>query len=845
MAVPALPTAHAVTGANFDNIVIIAMENTGYQDVIGSSSQAPFMNNQLVPVSANLSHLQDYGAAGRSVNGCSAACYTTLIGADNSISDGYSCCLSGPTLVDRMAASGLTWKAYCESGCPRGSDHFPFTGFATTSNSPNIFTSGSVSTSNFISAANSANPPNLLWYTPTDGHNMHDNSVSSGDTYVQNFLVGSGTVSSPAAGSLLASSLFTSGKRVLLLLWWDECGASNGGSGCNSNGDTPNIWYGPNAGIKAGFTSQVNNAYDEYSILHQIENNWALPAINSVDGAAQAVSDIFGSSTPPALSTSFTVSPSTPIINAPVTFTAITTGGKSPYTTTWNFGDGATSTGTIATHTFTTAQSFTVTETATDSSTPTQTATSSKTIPIVTSLPLSTSFTFLPANPAVNSPVSFTAVITGGTIAYTINWNFGDGATASGPTTTHTYSSAQSFTVTMTATDSSSPKQTATATHTVVVSSSLAGNFDNTWYITNCPGGTETISNGVLQTRQSTPGGGSNSYGFCTGQRGTFPWHSTVGTAIPSGITSVTVSFNFLSRSLLSGSRYHLYIALYYQIPSSTSGGTTYSWLDTQSRVENIDGTDSSIGSTATYDPGDSFGWDIVTLQANPGQSGTLTADATQLCQGDLAAWGLPANTQCTLQGIEIGTEGYLVNSVNVDWYNLAFNAGPIPILNPLTLAVPGNQTVTTGAWINFTVTPTDLNPGRIVTLSATRLPAGATFDPSTGFFSWKPGSSQTGYYTITFTATDDSSPPSSSTKHMGFQVNQAASGGSGGGGSGGSSNGGCLLCGTFPAISTSTWLLMMGGLLGFVTSLALLTIKARANLKHTKRRLKRLTREA
>src|SRR5207249_6254890 len=103
-------------------------------------------------------------------------------------------------------------------------------------------------------------------------------------------------------------------------------------------------------------------------------------------------------------------------------------------------------------------------------------------------------------------------------------------------------------------------------------------------------------------------GVGSNSYGCCAAQLGSFPWHSTVSTALPTGITSVTVSFNFLSISLLSGSRYHIYIALYYQIPSSTSGGTTYSWLDTQSRIENIGGTDSPIGTTDTYDPGDSFG---------------------------------------------------------------------------------------------------------------------------------------------------------------------------------------------------------------------------------------------
>src|SRR2546426_544062 len=104
-------------------------------------------------------------------------------------------------------------------------------------------------------------------------------------------------------------------------------------------------------------------------------------------------------------------------------------------------------TGASLTHTFAGLQSYTVSETATDSSTPTQTATSAQAIPVVASLPLSTSFTFLPANPTVNSPVSFTAVTTGGTLPYTISWNFGDGATATGATVTRTYATAQSFTV--------------------------------------------------------------------------------------------------------------------------------------------------------------------------------------------------------------------------------------------------------------------------------------------------------------------------------------------------------------------------------------------------------------
>jgi PKD repeat protein len=914
---------------------------------------------------------------------------------------------------------------------------------------------------------------------------MHDNSVQTGDAYLHDFLVGStGSLASPASGSLLASNLFKPGHRTMLLLWWDEYDPA------------PILFYGTM--VKQALIS-TSNLYDEYSVLHLFENNWALPTLTTNDVAALAMSEIYGITTPLPLKTSFTVLPSTPVVNVPVTLTTITTGGVAPYAISWNFGDGTTGTGASPTHTFTGIQSYTVTETATDSSTPKQTATSIQTITVLPSLPLSTSFTFLPTNPTVNTPVSFTAVTTGGTLPYAISWNFGDSATATGATATHTYTTAQSFTVTETATDSATPKQTTTATRTVVISSSLTGNFNSTWFINNCPGGTETITNGVLQTRQSTPAGGPNSYGYCTAQRGTFPWHSTVGTALPPGITTVTSSFNFLSRSLLSGSRYHLYIALYYQIPTSTSGTTTYAWLDTQSRVENIGGTDSPIGSTATYNPSDSFGWDIVTLQVNPGQSGILTADVAQLCKGDLAAWTLPANTQCTLAGIEIGTEGYLVNSVNVDWYNVGLNIGPIPLSttftvspgnpvvnkpvtftattiggtspyaiswsfgdgstgtgttithtystiqaftvtetatdsspppqtttsskavtvspppplstsftflpstplvntlvalttvttsgtppytiawnfgdgttgtgttvthtfttaqsftvtetatdsssprqtatslqpvtvyplaatitastysprvgqtttftasaaggtmpysyaisfgdgatgtgissphaysaagsytvtltvtdsaspqakglatitvnvqapSPLTLALPGNRTVTSGTWINFTVTGTSSDPARIVTLSASQLPAGATFNPSTGVFSWKPSASQTGYYTISFIATDDSTPPMTSTHPMGIQVDRAAPAPPGGGSPGGSggSPGGCLFCGTFPVISSSMWLLLIGGLLGLVTSLALLTIKARASLEHTKRRLNRIQR--
>ncbi len=287
IAMPALPIAHA-SGSGFDNIIIVAVENQNYADVMGNgtgSTNAPFIASMLA-AGATIPLYHGYGAAGRSITGCSAGCYTALIsGSDQGISDGYSCCITAPTLMDKMISAGLSWQAYCESGCPRGNDHFPFTGFASIANSPNIFASSSVSTADFVAAASSATPPNLLWFTPTDNHNMHDNSIQTGDTYLHEFLVGSiGSLASPASGSLLASNLFQPGHRTLLVLWWDEYDPA------------PILFYGTM--VKHGFISS-SDVYDEFSILHLMESNWAIPTLTSNDAAASSMTEVFGSSTPP------------------------------------------------------------------------------------------------------------------------------------------------------------------------------------------------------------------------------------------------------------------------------------------------------------------------------------------------------------------------------------------------------------------------------------------------------------------------------------------------------------------------------------------------------------------
>src|SRR6266704_3299829 len=306
-------TSAAPTGANFDHIVSIAMENRDYANVLGDgtpsgcpSGTAPFLCS-LLPLSSTIPNYHSYcigssdpayASAGTLVNPpCSAACYTAV-------------------------TSGATYRS--TDGLIKGS----------------------------ISATNNFD------------------RLSSGDSWLKSFLIGSGSITSPASGSLLSSGLFTNPSfHTLLWIWWDEYDPS------------PNIQYGPM--ISKGFISASNN-WDEYSQLRMIENNWGLPTL-SYDAQSPVMTDRLGTGGPQALSASFTYTSLSPATGAVVGFSGIAAGGKAPYSFSWSFGDGASATGASATHAFSKTGTYSVTVTVTDSNS--STSTSTRQVTVSNSLP--------------------------------------------------------------------------------------------------------------------------------------------------------------------------------------------------------------------------------------------------------------------------------------------------------------------------------------------------------------------------------------------------------------------------------------------------------------------------
>jgi hypothetical protein len=290
----AVHTAHGASQA-FDYVTVILMENNGLCDILTStlggcpgSGSGSYMTSL-----ANTYGLATYYTA---ITHPSEPNYIALTsGSTSGITSDGNCCfqLSGSNIIDRIQASGRTWKAFAEDATgsgtcsfmpPRAADHFPFLEFSdmnTASSCSNFLTTTSPNDPEFISVLNGSNPPNFLWLTPNDQDNMHSSSVSVGDGYLASLVP-----------QILDSSTFKT-KNAALYVVFDE-----GSDSCPSSqsGDCVYaMWAGPVA--KQAFTS--NAQYNHYSFLKTLESVWGLSSLTSNDSGASPMTEFFQTNSQP------------------------------------------------------------------------------------------------------------------------------------------------------------------------------------------------------------------------------------------------------------------------------------------------------------------------------------------------------------------------------------------------------------------------------------------------------------------------------------------------------------------------------------------------------------------
>jgi hypothetical protein len=270
----------------YDHIFILMEENanrtsTGKAPYIIGNPQAPYLNS-LASTYAQSSNY--HGVTHPSIpNYMAATTGNVEAKISNTCHPGVGgCTTSDPAIVDRVEASGRTWKAYLESmpvNCDlkNSSDglyktHFnPFVYFSQIRNSTRC--QRDVPFTQFSSdLAAAATTPNYVWITPNTNDNMNNKDVAKGDAWAKSALTA--VFNSPAWRT----------QRSLLIVTWDE-------NYSTSSNNVAFIAVASNGTTQTNFTSALQT--NHYNMLRTVEASWGLAPVGTGDAAAAPMTDLF------------------------------------------------------------------------------------------------------------------------------------------------------------------------------------------------------------------------------------------------------------------------------------------------------------------------------------------------------------------------------------------------------------------------------------------------------------------------------------------------------------------------------------------------------------------------
>ncbi len=265
-----VPTGSGVP--SFDHVYVIVMENKEYNSIVGSSN-APFIN-QLI---------QQYGLATNytGVAHPSEPNYVAMwAGSTYGITNDGVYNLTGPTVADQLEAAGKSWMVYSQnypvssngspscytgtsaSGGPDGSPgsyqrkHNPAISFTSVSGDLQRCADHLTNFSHFNPAA-----ANFNLVVPNQCNDMHDCSVSTGDSWLQSWL----------PSHILNTSTWSQTNSAVIITW-DE-----GTSGSGGGGHVPTIIISKHT--PAGYTS--GTFANHYTLLSTIQEAFGVGCLQN------------------------------------------------------------------------------------------------------------------------------------------------------------------------------------------------------------------------------------------------------------------------------------------------------------------------------------------------------------------------------------------------------------------------------------------------------------------------------------------------------------------------------------------------------------------------------------
>ena len=179
----------------YDHIVVVMMENRNYSAIIGPESKAPFINS----LAANGALLTNYMALAHPSQPNYFALYA---GSTFGVKDNEDYQLTGPTLATLLQGAGKTFLGYAERGKSNKPSH--------AHNPWEAFPERKVVERDYrtFPHRNFATLPTVAFVVPGNRHNMHDNSVASGDAWLK--------------ANIDDYARWAVSNNSLLILLWDE-----------------------------------------------------------------------------------------------------------------------------------------------------------------------------------------------------------------------------------------------------------------------------------------------------------------------------------------------------------------------------------------------------------------------------------------------------------------------------------------------------------------------------------------------------------------------------------------------------------------------------------------------
>jgi len=248
----------------YDHIVMVMFENHQYSQINGSSS-APYFNSL---ASQGAKFTQSFG-----VTHPSQPNYLAMFSGSTQGNTNDNCPLSwgnNNNFAAQLIAAGKTFKQYSEAmpsdgytGCSSGTYRRKHNA---TPDFTNVPASSNVRFSTFPSSANYASLPNISFVTPDMCNDMHDCSVSTGDTWLNN--------------KMSAYATWAKTHNSLLIVTFDE----DNGAGANQ---IFTVFVGQNV-ITGSYSESINH----YNILRTMEASQGLPGINNA-ASLSPILDVF------------------------------------------------------------------------------------------------------------------------------------------------------------------------------------------------------------------------------------------------------------------------------------------------------------------------------------------------------------------------------------------------------------------------------------------------------------------------------------------------------------------------------------------------------------------------